>query len=69
MLLVGGSSGSGKTMVAERLGLQCQIPWLQVTYRQQSKRLALTHTQAGRFRVSTRAKANVRRARRRGRVI
>ncbi len=30
VLLIGGSSGSGKTTVAERIGVQFQIPWLQV---------------------------------------
>ncbi len=30
VLLIGGSSGSGKTTVTERIGVQFQLPWLQV---------------------------------------
>ena len=30
VLLIGGASGSGKTAVAERIGVQFQVPWLQV---------------------------------------
>jgi 2-phosphoglycerate kinase len=41
VVLVGGPSGTGKTMVAERVGLQFHVPWLQVD----DLRLALQRSQ------------------------
>ncbi len=42
VLLIGGSSGTGKTVVSKQIGLQLGIPWQQVD----DLRLALIHSQA-----------------------
>ena len=42
VLLIGGVSGAGKTVVARQLGLEFGVAWLQVDY----LRLALPHSGA-----------------------